>query len=179
DRALEIVRELSQAHPIELINSVNPYRIEGQKTAAFEVCDELSEPPDALAIPVGNAGNITAWWRGFQESGTAPLLYGFQAEGAAPLVHGKRVENPETVASAIRIGNPARWEEAMQAVTASRGRIAAVSDAQILDAYRWIASTEGIFCEPASAASVAGILAHGLPAAEGGRAPESVVCVLT
>jgi threonine synthase len=179
DRALEIVRELERSHPVELVNSVNPYRIEGQKTAAFEVCDELGEPPGALAIPVGNAGNITAWWRGFREYDAAPVLYGFQAEGAAPLVRGERVESPETVASAIRIGNPARWEEAMEAVTGSRGRIAAVSDGQILDAYGLLASREGVFCEPASAASVAGILAHGLPAPDGGEAPASVVCVLT
>ena len=179
DQALEIVRELAKRHPFELVNSVNPFRIEGQKTAAFEVCDELSGPPDALAIPVGNAGNITAWWRGFQEYDAAPILYGFEAEGAAPLVEGRTIPDPETVASAIRIGNPARWEEAMQAVTASRGRIAAVSDEQILDAYRLLASREGVFCEPASAASVAGILAHGLPAAEGAEEPSSVVCVLT
>jgi threonine synthase len=179
DDAFRIVRELADRHPIELVNSVNPYRIEGQKTAAYEVTEELGEAPQALAIPVGNAGNVTAWWAGFQEDGASPVLYGFQAEGAAPLVHGHPVEEPETVASAIRIGNPARWEEAMNAVTASRGRIAAVSDEQILDAYRWIASTEGIFCEPASAASVAGVLAHGLPAPEGGGPPESVVCVLT
>jgi len=179
DQALEIVRELARRHPIELVNSVNPYRIEGQKTAAFEVCEELGAAPDALAIPVGNAGNITAWWRGFREYETAPVLYGFQAEGAAPLVRGEPVSDPETVASAIRIGNPARWEEAMEAVTSSRGRIAAVSDEQILDAYRLLASREGVFCEPASAASVAGILAHGLPAPEGGEAPASIVCVLT
>jgi len=179
DQALEIVRELAKRHPVELVNSINPYRIEGQKTAAFEVCDELGRPPDALAIPVGNAGNITAWWRGFQEYGVSPVLYGFQAEGAAPLVHGKPVPEPETIASAIRIGNPARWEEAMDAVTASRGRVAAVSDEQILDAYRLLASREGVFCEPASAASVAGILAHGLPAPEGGEPPTSVLCVLT
>jgi threonine synthase len=179
DDALRIVRELAQRHPVELVNSVNPYRIEGQKTAAFELVDELGEAPEALAIPVGNAGNVTAYWRGFQESGAAPLLYGFQAEGAAPLVHGEAVENPETVASAIRIGNPARWEEAMQAFTASRGRVAAVSDEQILDAYRWLASHEGVFCEPASAASVAGILAHGLPGAGDGPSPQTVVCVLT
>jgi threonine synthase len=178
DRALEIVRELADAHPIELVNSVNPYRLEGQKTAAFEVMEELGAAPDALAIPVGNAGNITAWWRGFGEAAAAPVLYGFQAEGAAPLVVGHPIENPETVASAIRIGNPARWEEAMDAVTASRGRIAAVSDEQILDAYRFLASSEGVFCEPASAASVAGILAHGLPTVEGAT-PETVVCVLT
>ncbi len=179
DDALTIVRELAERHPIELVNSVNPYRIEGQKTAAFEVVEELGEAPDALAIPVGNAGNVTAYWRGFRESDSAPVLYGFQAEGAAPLVRGAPVENPETVASAIRIGNPARWEEAMDAFTASRGRVAAVSDEQILDAYRWLAASEGVFCEPASAASVAGILAHGLPVAEGSAAPQTVVCVLT
>jgi threonine synthase len=179
DEALRIVRELAERHPIELVNSVNPYRIEGQKTAAFEVVEELGEAPAALAIPVGNAGNVTAWFAWFREwSGTSPILYGFQAEGAAPLVHGAPVEEPETVASAIRIGNPARWEEAMNAFTASRGRVAAVSDEQILDAYRWLAANEGVFCEPASAASVAGILAHGLPVAEGPQ-PERVVCVLT
>jgi threonine synthase len=179
DQALEIVRDLADRHPIELVNSVNPYRIEGQKTAAFEVCDELGRPPDALAIPVGNAGNVTAYWAGFQAYGASPILFGFQAEGAAPLVEGHPIENPETVASAIRIGNPARWEEAMNAFTASRGRVAAVSDDQILDAYRWIAANEGVFCEPASAASVAGLLTHGLPVANGVEPPESVVCVLT
>jgi threonine synthase len=179
DDALRIVRDLAQKHPIELVNSVNPFRIEGQKTAAFEVVEELGEAPGALAIPVGNAGNVTAYWRGFEELGVAPVVYGFQAEGAAPLVDGAPVAAPETVASAIRIGNPARWEEAMAAFTASRGRVAAVSDEQILDAYRWLASSEGVFCEPASAASVAGLLAHGLPVAEGAAPPESVVCVLT
>ena len=132
-----------------------------------------------LCVPVGNAGNVTAWWRGFAEYGTAPEMHGYQAAGAAPLVNGAPVEAPETVASAIRIGNPARWEEAMHAFTASRGRVAAVSDEQILDAYRFLASREGVFCEPASAASVAGLLAHGLPVAEGAPPPESVVCVLT
>jgi threonine synthase len=190
DDALRIVRDLADKHPIELVNSVNPHRIEGQKTAAFEVVEELGEMPGALAIPVGNAGNVTAYWRGFQEVGERhldklevtnppPILYGFQAEGAAPLVRGEPVANPETVASAIRIGNPARWEEAMAAFTTSRGRVAAVSDQQILDAYRWLAASEGVFCEPASAASVAGLLAHGLPVAEGTAPPESVVCVLT
>jgi threonine synthase len=190
DDALRIVRELADKHPIELVNSVNPHRIEGQKTAAFEVVEELGGMPGALAIPVGNAGNVTAYWRGFQEIGerqldklevtaAPPILYGFQAEGAAPLVHGAPVANPETVASAIRIGNPARWEEAMAAFTASRGRVAAVSDEQILDAYRWLAAGEGVFCEPASAASVAGLLAHGLPVVEGSAPPETVVCVLT
>jgi threonine synthase len=179
DDALRIVRELSQKYPIELVNSVNPHRIEGQKTGAFEIVEELGEAPDALAIPVGNAGNVTAYWRGFQELGTAPILYGFQAEGAAPLVSGSPVAEPETIASAIRIGNPARWEEAMAAFTASRGRVAAVSDAQIIDAYQWLASCVGVFCEPASAASVAGLLAHGLPTVEGAPPPERVVCVLT
>jgi threonine synthase len=179
DDALRIVRDLSQKHPIELVNSVNPHRIEGQKTAAFEVVEDLGGPPGALAIPVGNAGNVTAYWRGFQELDSTPVLYGFQAEGAAPLVLGEPVENPETVASAIRIGNPARWEEAMAAFTASRGRVAAVADEQILNAYRWLADSEGVFCEPASAASVAGLLAHGLPVVEGAPPPETVVCVLT
>ncbi|MET0957204.1 MAG: threonine synthase [Solirubrobacterales bacterium] len=179
DQAFEIVRRLADAHAVELVNSINPYRIEGQKTAAFEILDDLGEPPDALAIPVGNAGNVTAWWRGFSERETAPLLYGFQAEGAAPLVRGAPVAEPETVASAIRIGNPARWEEAMAAFTSSRGRVAAVSDEQILDAYRLLASREGVFCEPASAASVAGILAHGLPSAPDSPPPRTIVCVLT
>jgi threonine synthase len=182
DDALTIVREIAQKHPVELVNSVNPHRIEGQKTAAFEVVEELGGMPGALAIPVGNAGNVTAYWRGFKEvedTGSRPVLYGFQAEGAAPLVGGAPVAKPETVASAIRIGNPARWEEAMAAFTESRGRVAAVSDEQILDAYRWLADAEGVFCEPASAASVAGLLAHGLPVAEGAAPPESVVCVLT
>ena len=180
DQALRLVRELVERHPIALVNSVNDYRIEGQKTGAFEVCDELGEPPDVLAIPVGNAGNITSWWRGFEEwcatdgaPGALPALHGFQAAGAAPLVHGAPVENPETIASAIRIGNPARWEEAMNAVTASRGAIRAVTDDEILAAYELLGSAEGVFCEPASAASVAGVLKHGVPA--GAR----VVCVLT
>ncbi len=179
DDALRIVRELADRHPIELVNSVNPHRIEGQKTAAFEICDDLGAAPDALAIPVGNAGNVTAYRRGFDEYGALPMLLGFQAAGAAPLVVGHPVAEPETVASAIRIGNPARWEEAMDAVTSSRGRIAAVTDEQILDAYRLLAAGEGVFCEPASAASVAGLLAHGLPEMPGGGRPETVVCVLT
>ena len=171
DEALALVRELAQRQPIALVNSVNEYRIEGQKTGAFEVCDELGEPPEVLCIPVGNAGNITAWWRGFQEYDATPRLHGYQAEGAAPLVHGAPVEKPETVASAIRIGNPARWEDAMHAVTSSRGEIRAVSDAEILDAYELLGAREGVFCEPASAACVAGLLKYG---AEG-----RVVCVLT
>ncbi|MBI5106626.1 MAG: threonine synthase [Solirubrobacterales bacterium] len=175
DVALRLVRELCAKQPIALVNSVNPFRIEGQKTAAFEVLDELgpTHPLDALCIPVGNAGNITAYWKGFQEMGAAPRMFGFQAAGAAPLVHGAPVEDPETVASAIRIGNPARWEEAMAAMTGSRGGVNAVTDEQILDAYRFLAAEEGVFCEPAIAASVAGLLAHG---AAGAR---RIVCVLT
>jgi threonine synthase len=172
DQALALVRELVQRHPIALVNSVNPFRLEGQKTASFEVLDALGEL-DALCIPVGNAGNVSAYWKGFLEMGARPQLFGFQAEGAAPLVLGKPVAQPETVASAIRIGNPARWEEAMDAFTSSHGRVAAVSDAQILDAYRFLAAKEGVFCEPASAASVAGVLVHGAGDAE------RVVCVLT
>jgi len=171
DQALELVRELARRHPIALVNSVNEYRIEGQKTAAFEVCDSLGEAPDVLCIPVGNAGNVTAWWRGFTEYGVAPQLHGYQAAGAAPLVEGAPVAQPETVASAIRIGNPARWEDAMGAFTGSRGQVRAVTDDQILEAYSLLAAREGVFCEPASAASVAGLLANG---AEG-----RVVCVLT
>jgi threonine synthase len=171
DQALAIVRELAERQAVALVNSVNELRIEGQKTAAFEVCDELGEPPDALCIPVGNAGNVTAWWRGFREYGAAPRLQGFQAEGAAPLVRGAPVERPETVASAIRVGNPARWEDAMDAITASRGEIRAVSDEEILAAYALLGEREGVFCEPASAASVAGLLRYGSQ----GR----VVCVLT
>src|SRR5215218_7473435 len=156
DEALALVRELAKRHPISLVNSVNEFRIEGQKTGAFEVCDELGGPPDVLCIPVGNAGNVTSWWRGFREYEAAPALHGYQAEGAAPLVRGAPVERPETVASAIRIGNPARWEEAMGAMAASHGAIRAVSDDEIIDAYRFLAVSEGVFCEPASAAGVAG-----------------------
>jgi threonine synthase len=171
DEALALVRQLAERQPIALVNSVNEFRIEGQKTAAFEVCDELGEAPDVLCVPVGNAGNVTSWWRGFNEYGVAPALHGYQAAGAAPLVHGAPVEAPETVASAIRIGNPARWEDAMGAFTSSRGAVRAVTDEQILEAYGLLAAREGVFCEPASAASVAGLLANG---AEG-----RVVCVLT
>jgi len=174
DEALKLVRELVNRHPISLVNSVNDYRIEGQKTAAFEIVEELAGELDALCIPVGNAGNITAYWKGFREAGCDPRMLGFQAAGAAPLVHGKPVEHPETVASAIRIGNPARWEDAMDAMISSGGAVKAVTDAEILTAYRFLAANEGVFCEPASAASVAGLLVHG--AGEGVR---RVVCVLT
>ena len=173
DQALKLVRELTDTHPIVLVNSVNEYRIEGQKTAAFEIHEALDGGLDALCIPVGNAGNITAYWRGFTESDARPRMYGFQAEGAAPLVRGAPVAEPETIASAIRIGNPARWEDAMNAMTTSGGKVSAVSDAQILAAYQVLAREEGVFCEPASAASVAGLLAHGAGGAE------RVVCVLT
>jgi threonine synthase len=173
DQALALVRALTDTHPIALVNSVNAFRLEGQKTAAFELLEDTDDQLDALFIPVGNAGNVTAYWKGFCESGVAPRLYGFQAEGAAPLVHGAPVAHPETVASAIRIGNPARWEEAMAAMTASRGEIRAVSDQEILAAYRLLASAEGVFCEPASAASVAGLLRYGAAGAQ------QLVCVLT
>ena len=173
DRALVLVRELTETHPIALVNSVNEFRIEGQKTAAFELLEDMEGDIDALYIPVGNAGNVTSYWRGFTEMGAAPRLYGFQAEGAAPLVLGHPVEHPETVASAVRIGNPARWEDAMTAMTQSRGSIRSLTDTEILAAYRLIASGEGMFCEPASAASVAGLLKYGTDGAE------RVVCVLT
>jgi threonine synthase len=173
DEALALVRELCQKHPIALVNSVNPFRLEGQKTAAFEVVEDLGGAPDAICIPVGNAGNVTAWWRGFVEQDVAPRLCGFQAAGAAPLVEGRPIAKPETVASAIRIGNPARWEEAMEAMTASRGMIRAVTDEEILGAWRLLAGREGVFCEPASAASVAGLLRYGADGAQ------RLVCVLT
>ncbi|MDQ6822426.1 MAG: threonine synthase [Actinomycetota bacterium] len=173
DAALRLVRELVERQPISLVNSVNDFRIEGQKTAAYEIVEALGSELDALCIPVGNAGNITAYWRGFKDTDSRPRMLGFQAEGAAPLVRGYPVEHPETVASAIRIGNPARWEEAMDAMSSSGGMVAAVSDAQILEAHKFLAGSEGIFCEPASAASVAGLIAHGAPDAR------RIVCVLT
>ena len=173
DVALRLVRDLCERHPIALVNSVNAFRVQGQKTAAFEIAEDLGSELDALCIPVGNAGNISAYWLGFQESGMAPRMPGFQAAGAAPLVLGHPVESPETVASAIRIGNPARWEQAMNAMTASGGAVRAVSDEQILSAYGMLAREEGLFCEPASAASVAGLLAHGAGDAR------RIACVLT
>jgi threonine synthase len=173
DQALDLVRQLAERHPIALVNSVNEFRLQGQKTAAFELLDDLDGQLDALCIPVGNAGNITAYWKGFVEAGSAPRMLGFQAAGAAPIVNGAPVAEPETVASAIRIGNPARWEEAIDAMRASHGAIRAVTDDEILSAYRLLAATEGVFCEPASAASVAGLIKYG---AEGA---ERVACVLT
>lgn len=182
DQALAIVKELTVKHRITLVNSLNPYRLEGQKTGAFEICD-LMEPPDYLAIPVGNAGNITAYWMGFKEYhgkgriSTLPQMIGFQAEGAAPIVRECVVENPETIASAIRIGNPARWKEALEAVRESGGFFDMVSDEEILSAYELIASREGIFAEPASAASVAGLI-KSLNLGKVKRGSR-VVCILT
>jgi threonine synthase len=185
DDALRIVRALAEQdeHPVTLVNSVNPYRLEGQKTAAFEVVDDLGRAPDVVAIPVGNAGNISAYWQGFREyasagrSNSTPAMWGFQAAGAAPLVHGRRVERPETVATAIRIGAPASWEKALAARDESGGRIDAVSDDEILAAYRDLAHLEGVFCEPASAASVAGLRKV---AATGDLDPDAtVVAVIT
>jgi threonine synthase len=180
DEALRLVRELSANHPIALVNIVNPLRIEGQKTAAFELIEALGpdRPLDALSIPVGNAGNITAYWKGFTESAgeleRMPRMLGFQAAGSAPLVLGHPVEQPETLASAIRIGDPARGDEALSAVAESGGAINSVTDDQILEAYRFLASRDGVFCEPSSAASVAGLIAHGVP-----EGVERIVCVLT
>ncbi len=164
DDALNIVQELVKKHPITLVNSVNPFRIEGQKTAAFEVSDQLGTAPVYHALPVGNAGNITAYWKGYKEYKNAgridslPKMLGFQASGAAPIVKGAPVANPETIATAIRIGNPASWKGAVNARDESGGVIDAVTDDEILEAYQYIASREGIFCEPASAASLAGVI---------------------
>jgi threonine synthase len=183
DQALTIVKDLSVIHRIELVNSINPYRIEGQKTAAMEVCDELGDAPTVHALPVGNAGNIIAYWKGYQEYRAAhqstrlPRMVGFQAAGAAPIVLGRIVENPQTVATAIRIGNPASWEAALIAVKESTGVIDSVTDEEILQAYTAVAATEGVFCEPASAASVAGVMK--LSRQGGLREGETVVCTLT
>ncbi|XEC93166.1 threonine synthase [Paenibacillus tarimensis] len=183
DRALEIVREITAKHPITLVNSVNPYRIEGQKTAAFEVSDQLGKAPDYLAIPVGNAGNISAYWKGFKEYhsmgkiASLPKMIGFEAEGAMAIVKGEPIPNPETVATAIRIGNPASWKTAVAAAEESNGQINYVTDDEILNAYRTIASREGIFAEPASAASIAGVMK--LKREGVFRGGETVVCVLT
>jgi threonine synthase len=183
DQALRIVRDITANHPITLVNSVNPYRLEGQKTAAFEICDVLGKAPDLLAIPVGNAGNISAYWKGFKEYRQAgvvanlPRMFGFEAEGAAALVKGQVIENPETVATAIRIGNPASWDLAVAAQSESNGRIDMVTDEEILAAYRMLAATEGIFAEPASAASLAGVIKmRNEGKIESGK---QVVCVLT
>ncbi|CAB4865607.1 MAG: threonine synthase [Actinobacteria bacterium] len=183
DDCLTIARELADSYPVELVNSVNPSRIEGQKTAAFEIVDMLGFAPDIHCLPVGNAGNITAYWRGYTEyyrdgvTPSRPRMWGFQAAGAAPLVHGAPVVNPETIATAIRIGNPASWDFAVAARDESSGLIDLVTDDEILAAYHLIASREGLFCEPSSAAGVAGLLK--LHAAGGLDSGQSVVCTLT
>lgn len=164
DDALNLVKEITSNHPITLVNSLNPYRIEGQKTASFEICDCLHGAPDYHVLPVGNAGNITAYWKGYQEYHQAgiikslPRMLGFQAQGSAPIVHNKVVKNPETIATAIRIGNPASWEKAVKARDESKGLIDMVSDEEIIEAYKVLAQKEGVFAEPASAASVAGLI---------------------
>jgi threonine synthase len=181
DQALEIVREMAISYPVTLVNSVNPYRLEGQKTSAFEIVDVLGNAPDWLCIPVGNAGNISAYWMGFCQyhqlgkCDRLPRMMGFQAAGAAPFIAGGPVANPETLATAIRIGNPANWEKAIATQQASQGEFNAVTDDEILDAYRLLASEEGIFCEPASAASVAGLLKVKDRVPPGA----TIVCVLT
>lgn len=183
DDCLELARKTAAEHPVTLVNSVNPVRIEGQKTAAFEVCDVLGRAPDVHCLPVGNAGNITAYWKGYSEYsadglvGRTPRMLGFQAAGAAPLVSGEPVAEPETIATAIRVGSPASWDTAVAAKDASGGGFAAVTDEQILAAYRLLASREGVFVEPASASSVAGLLAT---ADDGGfEAGSQVVCTVT
>jgi threonine synthase len=179
DAALDIVRRLGESAPVTVVNSINPYRIEGQKTGAFEIVDVLGDAPDYHCIPVGNAGNITAYWKGYREYQDAgkltrlPRMLGFQAAGAAPLVLGHPIDEPETVATAIRIGRPASWYGATAAAAESGGAIAAVTDEEILLAYRYLAQEESVFCEPASAASVAGLIKTGVPAGS------TVVCVLT
>lgn len=183
DDCLDVARDLADNYPVELVNSVNPVRIEGQKTASFEIVDALGRAPDIHCLPVGNAGNITAYWRGYQEyardgvCAQTPRMWGFQAAGAAPLVIGERVASPETIATAIRIGNPASWEFAIAARDDSGGLIDAVTDEQILAAYRLLARSEGLFCEPASAASVAGLLQQ----ADRGQVDSGqvIVCTLT
>ena len=181
DRALEVVREISDKYPITLVNSVNPYRIEGQKTGAFEICEALGQTPDYHFIPVGNAGNITAYWKGYKEwhelgkIPALPKMMGFEAEGAAAIVKGERIMNPETIATAIRIGNPASWKFAEAARDESNGMINFVTDEEIVKAYKLIASCEGVLAEPASAASVAGLIKFKDQVKEGSK----IVCILT
>jgi threonine synthase len=174
DDALAIVLELSATKEVALVNSINPYRIAGQQTAAWEIVDEMGAAPAVHALPVGNAGNITAYWKGYTAIDESPRMWGFQAAGAAPIVEGRIVENPETIATAIRIGNPASWDGAVAARDESGGRIDAVTDDEILDAYRLLATREGVFCEPASAAGVAGILKHRDELPDG-----PIVCTIT
>jgi len=181
DVALRIVRELGETGKVEVVNSVNPVRIEGQKTAAFEICDALGDAPDFHFLPVGNAGNITAYWRGYKEyhaaekSDTLPKMFGFQAAGSAPIVDGHPIENPQTIATAIRIGNPASWQGATDAVKESEGFIGKVTDEEILAAYKMIARTEGIFVEPACAAPLAGLI----KAVQAGQIPEGSLITAT
>lgn len=183
DQALDIVRELGETGKVCIVNSINPYRLQGQKTAAFEVCDTLGDAPDDLYIPVGNAGNITAYWMGFKEyaerglSRKRPRMNGYEAEGSAAIVRGHKIEQPETLATAIRIGNPASWQGAEAARDESGGRIDSVTDDEIVAAYRFLAANEGVFCEPSSAASIAGLFKA---AAQGQvRDGATIVCVLT
>ncbi|MCH2315979.1 MAG: threonine synthase [SAR202 cluster bacterium] len=183
DHAMQLVRDLTERHPIVLVNSINPHRLQGQKTAAFEVVEELGTAPDYVFIPVGNAGNITAYWMGFQEAyhnewtSIRPRMMGFQAAGAAPIVRGDVVTEPETIATAIRVGNPASWDKALTARDESGGTIDMVTDDNIMDAYKMLARKEGVFCEPASAASLAGLIKH----AKAGLNLEGqkVVCIIT
>ena len=183
DQALDIVRELGERKGVEVVNSVNPVRIEGQKTAAFEIVDALGDAPTAHFLPVGNAGNITAYWQGYREDADAgratrqPRMMGWQAAGAAPIVHGEPVLHPETIATAIRIGNPASWQGAVDARDESGGHIGAVSDTEILEAYKLLASVEGVFVEPASASSIAGLLRAAAEELVVGS--DVVVCTLT
>lgn len=183
DQALQMVRAFTQKHPVTLVNSLNPFRLEGQKTAAFEIVEDLRDAPDYLFIPVGNAGNITAYWRGFGEYSNVgratkrPRMMGFQAEGAAPIVRGHPIAEPRTVASAIRIGNPASWKSALAARDQSGGIIDSVSDQEILTAYKLLASKEGIFGEPASAASVAGVMKLSRQGMD--FRDQQVVCIIT
>ena len=185
DAALDLVREIAEKFPLTLVNSINPYRIEGQKTGAFEICDSLEDAPDYHAIPVGNAGNITAYWKGYKEykkagrSKKLPKMLGFQAEGAAPIVLGHPVKDPKTIATAIKIGNPASWKQAENARDESKGLIDLVSDDEILAAYKLLAAKEGVFAEPASAASVAGILKLAKKGYFEGARKIRIVCVLT
>jgi len=183
DDALSIVREIGEKFPVEVVNSVNPFRIEGQKTAPFEIIDVLGDAPDFHFIPVGNAGNITAYWKGYKEyhqagkSTKLPRMIGWQAEGAAPIVKGFPIKNPQTIATAIKIGNPYSWQPALKSAQESNGFIDAVSDEEILEAYRLVASSEGVFCEPASAASIAGVIkSYRRGLFKGG---ETIVCTLT
>jgi threonine synthase len=185
DDALNLVKEITSSYPVELVNSLNPFRIEGQKTAAFEICDFLGDAPEFHAIPVGNAGNITAYWKGYKEyrsagrSKTLPKMLGFQAAGSAPIVHNRIIENPETIATAIRIGNPASWKTALEARDQSSGLIDAVTDEEILQAYHQLAALSGVFVEPASAASVAGVVKLAKAGYFKSHQGERLVCTVT